>query len=240
MSVRLRNAIQALPEYDPRDLSDDGIVVRLHRNEAALPPPDFVLDAMRNLDGERLRTYPTALQWEVIELLGQRFGRDAARIVLGAGADELLAACARIALDRDDTALSVAPSFGMYSRVAAIAGARLRRVPYETRWRFDARAFIDAADTSTRLVILGHPNNPTTDELRPADLAAVARALPATLILVDEVYLAFSARSLANEALALPNVVVVGSNPITRSPVRSFPWAKQQAFPKHAFAEQFP
>ena len=36
------------------------------------------------------------------------------------------------------------------------------------------------------------------------------------------------------------NVVVVGSNPITRSPVRSFPWAKRQAFPKHAFAEQFP
>jgi histidinol-phosphate aminotransferase len=211
MNPRLRTTIAALPDYDPRDLSDDGIAVRLHRNEGALPPPEFVLDAIRTIDAETLRTYPTALQRDVATRLAARFGRSAEKLVLANGADEILAACARIALDPGDVALAATPTFGMYARVVALAGGQLRRAPYATRWRFDARALVDAADERTRLVILGHPNNPTTDPLRAADLATIARALPNALILVDEVYLAFSNRSLAPEAAAFENVIIVGS-----------------------------
>lgn len=211
MSVRLRPTIAAVPGYDPRDLSDDGIAIRLHRNEGALPPPEFVLDAIRSIDAETLRTYPTALQRDVTNLLAARFGRNPGDVVLSNGADEMLATCARVALDPGDVAVSATPTFGMYTRVVALAGGQLRRVPYTTRWRFDVQALLDAAEERTRLVILGHPNNPTTDPLRAADLAIIARALPNALILVDEVYLAFSDRSLARIAAAFDNVIVVGS-----------------------------
>jgi histidinol-phosphate aminotransferase len=211
MSIRLRTTIETLSDYDPRDLSDDGIVIRLHRNEGALPPPAFVVDAMRAIDAETLRTYPTALQRDVTMLLAARFSRGAGEVALANGADEILAACTRILLEAGDVALTVTPTFGMYARVVALAGGQLRRVPYVARWRFEPQALIDAADERTRLVILGHPNNPTTDPLRVADLAAIARALPNALIVVDEVYLAFSDRSLAREAAAFDNVVVVGS-----------------------------
>jgi histidinol-phosphate aminotransferase len=211
VNPRLRTTISALPDYDPRDLSDDGITVRLHRNEGALPPPEFVLDAIRTIDAETLRTYPTALQRDVAVRLAARFGRGADNLALANGADEILAACARIALDPGDVALAATPTFGMYARVVTLAGGQLRRVPYTTRWRLDVRALVDAADARTRLVILGHPNNPTTDPLRATDLATIARALPNALILVDEVYLAFSDRSLAREATEFDNVVIVGS-----------------------------
>ncbi len=82
MSVRLRPTIAAVPDYDPRDLSDDGIAIRLHRNEGALPPPEFVLDAIRSIDAETLRTYPTALQRDVTTRLAARFGRNPDDVVL--------------------------------------------------------------------------------------------------------------------------------------------------------------
>ncbi|HUA08266.1 MAG TPA: aminotransferase class I/II-fold pyridoxal phosphate-dependent enzyme [Candidatus Acidoferrales bacterium] len=211
MSVRLRAAVETLPDYDPRDLDDDGIAIRLHRNEAALPPPAWLLDALRSIDGDTLRTYPTALQRDVTAMLAARFDRDASNAVLANGADEILAACARITLNPGDNALTVAPTFGMYARVTALAAAQLRRVPYAAPWRFEPQALLAAADARTKLVFLGHPNNPTNDPLRAADLAAIARALPSTLIVVDEVYLAFSERSLAREAAAFENVVVAGS-----------------------------
>ncbi|MGB6987496.1 MAG: aminotransferase class I/II-fold pyridoxal phosphate-dependent enzyme [Candidatus Aquilonibacter sp.] len=211
MNVRLRTAIAALPDYDPRDLCDDGITIRLHRNEGALPPPEFVLDAIRTIDAETLRTYPTALQNDVAVRLAARFGRSAKNLALANGADEILAACARIALDPGEVALATTPTFGMYARTVALAGGQLRRLPYAARWRFDAQTVLDAADDRTRLVILGHPNNPTTDPLRAGDLATISRALPNALILIDEVYLAFSDRSLAPEAMAFENVLVVGS-----------------------------
>ncbi|HTV93691.1 MAG TPA: aminotransferase class I/II-fold pyridoxal phosphate-dependent enzyme [Verrucomicrobiae bacterium] len=211
MSVRLRPAIEIVSDYDPRDLTDDGITVRLHRNEGALPPPDFVLDAIRTVDAETLRTYPTALQRDVQSRLAARFARETANVVVANGADEILAACARITLDPGDVALTLTPTFGMYARVVALAGATLRRVPYLARWRFEPLELIEAADERTRLVILGHPNNPTTDLLRIGDLTAIARALPDALIVVDEVYLAFSERSLARDVTSLENVAIVGS-----------------------------
>jgi len=82
MSARIRPAIETLPDYDPRDLSDDGIAIRLHRNEGALPPPEFVLEAIRGIDAETLRTYPTALQREVTARLAARFARDEVDLVL--------------------------------------------------------------------------------------------------------------------------------------------------------------
>jgi len=207
----MRRAVAALPDYDPRDLCDDGIAIRLHRNEGALPPPPFVLDAVRNINAEVLRTYPTRLQRDVTESLSVRLARDPACLALANGADEILAGVARSVLDPGDNAVTAAPTFGMYARVVALAGAQLRRVPYASRWRLEPQRLIDAAGERTRLVILGHPNNPTCDPLRASDLAAIAQALPQALVLVDEVYLAFSDRSLAREAAAFENVVVAGS-----------------------------
>lgn len=208
----LRRSVAELPDYDPRDLSDDGIAVRLHRNESALPPPDFVLDALRAIGPEDVRTYPTALQREVIERIALRFNRESEAVAIAAGADEILAACARAVLEAGDEALTVSPTFGMYARVAALAGASVRRAVYQSRWRIDVPALIAAAGERTRLVILGHPNNPTGDALRASDLATIAQALPDALILVDEVYLALSQRSLARQAAArFENVAVAGS-----------------------------
>lgn len=211
MSLELRRAIDALPDYPERDLNDDGIAIRLHRNEGALPPPDFVLEALRSADAETLRTYPTALQRDVAAFLAARFSRERAEVAIANGADEILAACARVMLDPGDNAVTPTPTFGTYARAIAIQGAQTRRVPYAKRWQLDPQAVIGAADERTRLVFLGHPNNPTNDPLRIADLAAIARALPNALIVVDEVYLAFSERSLAREAAVFDNVAVVGS-----------------------------
>jgi histidinol-phosphate aminotransferase len=212
VSIRLRPALAALPDYDPRDLTDDGIAIRLHRNESALQPPAFVVDAVRAIGAETLRTYPTATQHDVSERLAARFSREIANLALANGADEMLAACARAVLDAGDNAITLAPTFGMYGRVVALAGASVRRVPYARRWRLDPQAVVAAADERTRLVILGHPNNPTGDALLPSDLQTIARALPDALILVDEVYLTLSDRSLARAPSSkLDNVVVVGS-----------------------------
>ena len=212
MSIPLRSALAELADYDARDLTDKGIVIRLHRNESALPPPAFVVDALRAIDAETLQTYPTELQSDVRERIARRFARDAGAVAIANGADELLAACARAVLEPGEGAITVTPAFGMYARTVALAGGVLRRLPYTVRWRFDAAALIAAADERTRLVILGNPNNPTGDALRARDLEMIARALPNALIVVDEVYLALSERSLARSAAArIDNVAVIGS-----------------------------
>ena len=198
-----------VPDYTDADLRDLGVRVRMHRNESPLPPPSFVLDAVRAAAPDLLRTYPAELAVEVRALLAARLGVRDENVLLVNGADEALGAIAR-AYAAGRSAVVPEPSFGMYERVARIAGANLWRVPYRERWRLDLDA-VRAAAGRNDVVILGHPNNPTGEELERDAVVRLARALPQSLIVIDEVYLAFSERSLVDLARALSNVVVVGS-----------------------------
>jgi histidinol-phosphate aminotransferase len=208
---RIRPAVLNAPDYDAAYLSDAGVRLRIHRNESALPPPAHVLASVRALDADALRYYPAELLREFTAALAGRIGTSTASLALGSGADEILSALARAFLDPGDTMVTVRPTFGMYAYAAAVAGANLRAVPYEQRWQLDPSAIIRAADARTRLVVLGHPNNPTGDALSAADVRLLAGELPDATIVIDEVYLALSSASLAPLTTTLPNVVVVGS-----------------------------
>ncbi len=209
--IALRQACAALPPYERGDLVDGPLQVRAHRNEAALPPPPAVLEAVRGIGAETLRCYPADLQRRVARRLARRLGVTARGLALANGADEMLLGAARATLDAGDEALMARPAFGMYARAVAMMGAIPRRIPYRRRWQLDVDAFLEGAGDRTKLVYLGHPNNPTGEALPAAALERIARALPRTLVLVDEAYLALGAHSLIGYAGAPRNVIVAGS-----------------------------
>jgi histidinol-phosphate aminotransferase len=197
--------------YDERDMMDDGVRLRFHRNEAAVPPPEHVVRAVQQLDGEALRTYPVEAQARLARTLATRLGVERDEVVLGNGADELLLALGRALLAPGDEALLVTPTFGMYSRSVRNAGGVVRALPYRARWSLDVEALVKLATPRTRLVLLGNPNNPTGEALNVDTVGWVAEALPYATIAVDEVYLALSEQSLVSMVARYHNVVVVAS-----------------------------
>jgi histidinol-phosphate aminotransferase len=210
METLIRAAVRDLAEYaQPQDENED-LEIRADRNEAALPAPDHVLAALRSLDGRALSRYPTRLMQRVANALARRLDVCVDRLAIGCGADDLLAAFGRALLDPGDVVVTATPTFAMYAWLTAVAGARLRCVSYDRRWQLDLDALISAA-RGAKLVILGHPNNPTGDALSFETIALLSRALPGSLIVVDEVYLALSRDSLVPALSTLPNVAVVGS-----------------------------
>ena len=209
--IRLSPRLRALRPYSAADFLDGELRVRAHRNEAPLPPPQHVVDAIRNVDGDALRYYPASLQRRVLHQLASRLGVGARNTAIANGADEIILAAARVTLDAGDNAVTVRPTFGMYARGVAMCGAVVREVPYRQRWQLDVDTLLANVDRNTRLVFLGHPNNPTGEPLPIAMLERLARAIPETLIVVDEVYLALGAESLVRAVRTLPNVVVAGS-----------------------------
>jgi histidinol-phosphate aminotransferase len=207
----MQRAAIPVGDYDVRDCTDFGARLRVHRNESPLPTPLHVIDAVRAIDGDLMRHYPVDMQRRFTKGLAKRLGVRACNIVVANGADELLLALGRAACDSGDNAMTVRPTFGMYARSVALSSAEVRALPYARRWKLDPVALISAADGRTRLVILGHPNNPTGDMLDAATLLTIAAALPQALIAVDEVYLSFHERSLVRYAGSPRNVVIIGS-----------------------------
>src|SRR5215218_7279118 len=202
--VEPRPAVQGLPAYkpgrNPADLAREiGVdrAVKLASNEVAFPPLPAVVQAIAAVAGETNR-YPDNGAVVLTRALAERYGVDPAQVAPGCGAVTL---CQELAQAYNDPGSSIAfawRSFEMYPLLASVAGARAIQVPLgpgrpggpaDTH---DLDGLLAAIDSSTRLVFVCNPNNPTGTAVRTAELERFIDAVPAeTLVVLDEAYREF-------------------------------------------------
>ncbi len=140
----------------------------------------------------RLNQYPDGLYSELCAAAGDYCGVDPARIVVGAGADDLIAICARTYLGPGRRAAITPPTYGLYRLVSLLEGAQVTTDP-----------------AGTSLIWLCNPNNPTGELRDPSELAAVARNHPEAAVVVDEAYFEFSGATCVGLIEAQPNLIVL-------------------------------
>jgi histidinol-phosphate aminotransferase len=81
--------------------------------------------------------------------------------------------------------------FAVYPIVAALFGARLVSVPAKD-YGHDLEAMLAAITSSTRIVFVANPNNPTGTTVPREDLAHFIRAVPENVVIaLDEAYIEF-------------------------------------------------
>jgi histidinol-phosphate aminotransferase len=190
-------------------------MLRLHLNENTAGCSPQVVDALGGLSAEDVAFYPEydAVIAETASYL--RVSPD--RLILTNGLDEgILAAtvaCARGVVAGSDTArpevIVPLPAFDMYGVCCRGVGATLVEVAPRPDLAFQLEAVLDAITTSTRLVFITSPNNPTGVRV-PADaIARVAASVPpGALVFVDEAYHDFCGDTALPLVDAHPNVLV--------------------------------
>jgi len=169
-------------------------VVKLSSNEGALGPSPKAVDAYRAAS-DRLHRYPDGHCTELRAALGRHFGLDPARIVCGAGSDELLFLLGRAYVGPAETLLHTAHGFAMYSIIAHSIGALPVAVP-EKNLTADVDAILGAVTADTRAVFLANPNNPTGTYLANAEIERLRAGLPdRVLLVIDAAYAEFVDRN---------------------------------------------
>ncbi|MHA1568405.1 MAG: histidinol-phosphate transaminase [Alphaproteobacteria bacterium] len=168
--------------------------IKLSSNEGALGPSPKAMDAYRGLAPD-LHRYPDGACTDLRAAIGNRFKLDPARIVCGAGSDELLALLARAYAGPGDEVLRSAHGFAMYAIIANGVGARPVAAP-ETDLTADVDALLDHVTTRTRIVFLANPNNPTGSYVDEAALRRLRAGLPDNVLLViDAAYAEYVGRN---------------------------------------------
>jgi histidinol-phosphate aminotransferase len=105
-----------------------------------------------------------------------------------------------------DRLLTTSPTFGYYTPCARMQGMEIEAIPYrlpDFAFPFkEILAALTAPPTGVsegwrppRLLLLCNPNNPTGTRLAPEAVLALAAAAPHTLVVVDELYEAFTGDS---------------------------------------------
>jgi histidinol-phosphate aminotransferase len=168
-------------------------VIKLSANESALGPSPAAVAALQATAAGSHR-YPDGGVEALREALGARFRLDPARIVCGAGSDELIQLLMRAYAGPGDEVVYSAHGFLMYKLAALGVGAVPVAAP-ERGLRADVDALLGCLCSRTRMVFIANPNNPTGSYLTAEELARLHAGLPDDVLLVIDAAYAEYARA---------------------------------------------
>ncbi|HEX2891329.1 histidinol-phosphate transaminase [Vineibacter terrae] len=179
-------------------------VMKLSSNEGALGPSPKAMEAYTKAAAE-LHRYPDGGCEKLREAIGRHYGLDPARIVCGAGSDELLNLLVRAYCGPGDELLYSAHGFMMYPLNAKGVGAIPVTAP-EKDLRTDVDAMLAKVTPKTRVVCLANPNNPTGSYITREDVRRLHAGLPRQVLLVlDAAYAEYVSRNDYDAGVELVN-----------------------------------
>lgn len=187
----------------------------LGTNENAWGPSPRVQEVLER-EMARLSRYPDASCLELRRALARRQGLEVEQVLVGNGADDLLALIGLAFLRPGEGAVMAGLTFPIYRKVVAMMGGRPVEVPLDADYRHDPEAMRAALEPGTRMVFVCNPNNPTATAVQGARLEALVRDMPpGCLAVLDLVYQDFARPELRLDGAALVReglpVIVLGS-----------------------------
>jgi histidinol-phosphate aminotransferase len=144
---------------------------------------------------EEVHRYPDGSCAALRRAIGLAFGLDPARIVCGAGSDDLIYQLCLAYGGAGTELLMTEHGFSIYAIAGEYAGCRVIKVPEHDRTA-DVGEILAAVTPATRLVFLANPNNPTGTLLPHGDVTRLRDGLPASVLLVlDAAYAEYVERA---------------------------------------------
>jgi histidinol-phosphate aminotransferase len=162
-------------------------VVKLSSNENPLGPSPLAVQAMQDA-AAGMHRYPSSDHSALRTAIGEVHGLDPARVICGAGSDEIITFLCQCFAGPGDEVLYTEHGFAMYRICALAAGA----TPVEVKERervTDVDALLAGCTDRTRLVFIANPNNPTGTMISAAEVARLADGIPeGALLVLDGAY----------------------------------------------------
>lgn len=188
--------ILAIEAYVPGESKLPGGVkpIKLSSNETPFGPSPKAIEAYMAA-AANLHLYPDGQATALRQAIGRRYGLDPARIVCGAGSDELLTLLAHSYLGPGDEGLYTEHGFLVY-RIAILSAGASPVVAPERNLKTDVDAILAKVTPRTKVVFLANPNNPTGTYIGIEEVRRLRAGLPARVLLVlDAAYAEYVSRN---------------------------------------------
>src|SRR6516225_2124996 len=191
-----RPGVLDIDPYVPGKSAAEGVarLFKLSSNETPLGPSPKAKAAYLKV-AEQLQDYPDGAATPLREAIGRAFGLDPARIVCGAGSDDLLNLLADAFLRDGDEAIHTTHSFLVYP-IATLGSGATPVAAAERNYTADVDAMLAAVSERTKVVFLANPNNPTGTYVSFDEIKRLRRGLPPHVLLVlDAAYAEYARRN---------------------------------------------
>mgnify|MGYP004469713425 FL=1 len=205
--------IRKVVPYTPGEQPNQPDMIKLNTNENPYPPSPEVTKALRALDTDALRLYPDPAAEDLVQAVADYYGLNKNQVFVGVGSDDVLAMSFLTFFNGSKPVLFPDITYSFYD-----VWADLFRIPYE-RPALDENFHIRKEDyfRENGGIIFPNPNAPTGVELPQQDIEEIIRRNPDVIVIVDEAYVDFGAKSALPLIDKYDNLLVVQTFSKSRS-----------------------
>ncbi|MFC4735886.1 histidinol-phosphate transaminase [Bacillus daqingensis] len=192
--MQVKPSIRGLKPYQPGKTPEEvreelGLerVVKLASNENPYGASPAVSEAVAEALAH-VAVYPDGAARALRKETAARIGVREDQLLFGNGSDEVILILCRAVLEPGDNIVTAWPTFPQYRHNALIEGAEIKEVPLQDGFH-DLDAMAEEVDSSTKIVFVCNPNNPSGTHTGAEKFRAFMNQIPKDVIVVsDEAY----------------------------------------------------
>ena len=205
--------IRKVVPYTPGEQPNQPDMIKLNTNENPYPPAPGVEKAIKEIDTDTMRLYPDPTAGELVRAIAENYGLKEEQVFVGVGSDDVLAMSFLTFFNSDKPVLFPDITYSFYD-----VWADLFRIPY-TCPALDEKFHIKKEDYfgENGGVIFPNPNAPTGVELSQEDIEEIVQHNQDVIVIVDEAYVDFGAKSALPLIEKYDNLLIVQTFSKSRS-----------------------
>lgn len=190
MSKYFSSRFASLEPYVPGEQPQDMSYIKLNTNESPFDPPKEVVPVIREA-ARSIRLYSDPESNELRQAIADYYGLEPENVMATNGSDEALNYAFMAFCDEEHPIVFPEITYGFYPVIA-----KLNNIPYETislreDYTIDTREY----EGINKNICIANPNAPTGIALSLEEVEQIVRTNPDNIIIIDEAYVDFGARS---------------------------------------------
>ena len=176
-------------------------IIKLNTNECPYPPSSRVREAVEQLAGDfdALRLYPDMDATPLVQALAAKYGVGEDQIFVGVGSDDVLALCFLTffsSATEKEPLLFPDITYSFYDVWAELYRIPYKKIPLMDDFSIRAKDYIPQdSGMKNSGIIFPNPNAPTGLELAPSEVERIIAGNPDSIVIVDEAYVDFGAKT---------------------------------------------
>jgi histidinol-phosphate aminotransferase len=196
--------VRRLSPYVPGEQRFGQNIVKLNTNENPYPPAPGVLQALSSITGDALRRYPDPESLELRQALAEYHQLKLAQVFVGNGSDEILALAFMAFFTGSKSLQFPTLSYSFYPVYCDLLNIEQNSIALQDDFSINLDAFTDNGGG----IVFPNPNAPTSMAVTYEQIESLLARVPNTVVLVDEAYADFGARSVSSLVNKYPNLLV--------------------------------
>lgn len=215
-----RDKVRRTSPYTAGEQPKDKTVIKLNSNECPYPPAPGVEKAAQELKEryKSLRLYPDMNAAPLVRELAIHYNVSPDQVFVGVGSDDVLALSFLTFFTNGKKLLFPDITYSFYDVWASLYRIPYEMIPLKDDFTIDPVDYLPSARSEeTGGIIFPNPNAPTAVEAPQKDVEKIIAGNPDCVVIVDEAYVDFGARSALPLLEKYDNLLVVQTFSKSRS-----------------------